>query len=159
MPSTLTDPLLLGGVAAGAAGLLMLAQARTQTRLLRRRLATGEGTIAVDPATGLFSAAATLPCVRAEANRSLRLDRALRVWVGAAADAHDLDVTGRELAFAMPAGCTGMRVDRRHVCVVTCTDATPADVAASLRWEQRTIEPGEHAGDTALAFLAQVRDA
>ena len=42
------DPLALGAFAAGALGVVLLVQARTQSRMLRRRIAGGVGTVVVE---------------------------------------------------------------------------------------------------------------
>ena len=104
MPAWTTDPIALLAIAAGFAGVLMYVHARVQTTLLRRRIGSGAGSVVVDPATGLFSAAAAWQCIRAESNRALRLDRPLDVWIGTATDAGELDTLGRALVFDMPAG-------------------------------------------------------
>lgn len=161
MSTSPTDPMLLAGIAAAAAGLLLMGQAHIQSRLLRRRIASGANSIAVDPATGLFSAAAAWQCIRAEANRSARLGRPLDVWIGTAADAAALDAGGRELAFAMPAGAAGIRVDRTRLCVVSCAETaqTPASTVEHLDWTTRRIEPGEHAAHDAFAFVSEATGA
>jgi hypothetical protein len=152
-----TDPSVLFAVAAGSTGLVLLVQARVQSRLLRRRIANGDTSIVVDPATGLFSAAAAWQCIRAEANRALRLGRPLDVWLGSAEDAHVLDVRGRELVFDMPAGAMGIRVSPSRVCVVTCAGAgaAPDSVTSDLVWRSKTIPPGEDAAAAALAFVSE----
>lgn len=157
MPITLTDPLALGSFAAGATGLALLLQARVQARLMRRRVASGAGSIVMDPATGLFSPAAAWQCIRAEANRAARLQRPLHVWVGAATDGAELDRHGRELAFDLPGGATGIRVGDRHLCVVSCAgeDASPTRLLEELDWTARRIAPDEHAASTALAFVSE----
>ncbi|MCW2922968.1 MAG: hypothetical protein JWM98_372 [Thermoleophilia bacterium] len=158
MSTSPTDPTLLAGLVAGTAGTLLLVQARVQSRLLRRRIASGAGTVAVDPATGLFSAAAAWQCIRAEANRSARLGRPLDVWVGTAADAAALDACGRELAFSMPPGATGMRVDRTRICVVSCAGDTGSPEAADLEgitWSSRRIAAGDDAATDAFAFMSE----
>jgi hypothetical protein len=141
---------------------LLLVQARLQARLLRRRIATGTGTEVVDPATGLWSSAAAWQCIRAEANRALRLDRRLDVWIGTAADGSELDERGRELVFDMPSGAMGIRIDDTNVCVLTCAGraAEPTRLASELRWRSAAFEPGEQAAAEALAFVSQeVHDA
>ena len=161
MPTPLSDPLVLGSVAAGAIGALLLVQARLQARMMRSRVASGAGTIVTDPATGLYSPAAAWQCLRAEANRAARLERPLRVWVAAAPDREDLEVGGRALAFDLAAGATGIRVGERHLCVVSCAgeDASPVASATDLTWTQRTIAPDEHAASAALAFLSEATGA
>lgn len=157
MSYSLTDPLMLGGIAAGTAGLLLLAQAHVQSRLLRARIASGAGTIAVDPATGLFSAAATWHCIRAEANRSARLARPLEVWIGTAPDAVTLDVGGRALAFDMPAGASGIRLDRTHLCVVSCaaTGASAAPPIDDVQWVRHQVPPSDEAAAAVMAFVSE----
>jgi hypothetical protein len=152
-----TDPSVLIAVAAGTTGLVLLLQARVQSRLLRRRIASGDTSIVVDPETGLYSAAAAWQCIRAEANRALRLGRPLDVWVGTAEDAHVLDIRGRELVFDMPAGAMGIRIAPSRICVVTCAGAgaAPNAVAAELAWRSKSIDPGDDAAATALAFVAE----
>jgi hypothetical protein len=161
MPTQLTDPLVLASVAAGVVGLVLLVQARLQSRLMRGRVAAGASSIVVDPATGLFSPAAAWQCIRAEANRAARLSRPLQVWVAAAEDGAELDRHGRELTFEMPAGATGIRVGHRHLCVVSCAgeDASPVQLVDELDWSARSIEPGEHAASTALAFVSEATGA
>jgi hypothetical protein len=161
MPTHLSDPLVLGSVASGAIGAVLLVQARVQARLMRARVASGAGTIVTDPATGLYSPAAAWQCLRAEANRAARLARPLHVWVAAANDRADLDERGRALAFELAAGATGIRVGERHLCVVSCAgeDASPEAAASDLDWSQRTIAPDEHAASAALAFLSEATGA
>lgn len=161
MPTPLTDPLVIASITAGTAGLVLLAQARVQSRLLRNRIAAGSGMGVVDAATGLFSSAAAWQCIRAEANRAARLERPLQVWVGAADDGTALDATGRELAFDMPAGARGVRIGDRHVCVLSCAGeaAAPTGLASELDWAARTIAPDEHAAAETLAFVAEVTGA
>lgn len=161
MPTLLTDPLVLASVAAGVVGLVLLVQARLQSRLMRARVVTGASSIAVDPATGLFSPAAAWQCIRAEANRAARLSRPLQVWVGTARDGAELDLHGRELTFDMPAGATGIRVGHRHLCVVSCAGdaASPVDLVEQLDWSSRSIAHGEHAASTALAFVSEATGA
>jgi hypothetical protein len=153
-----TDPGLLFALTAGFAGALMLVQARTQARLLRRRIANGAG--AVDAATGLWSSAATWQCIRAEANRALRLGRPLDVWVGTADDADQLDARGRELVFDLPAGAMGIRVDATRVCVLTCAGSgdLSGPVAAQLAWRSTSFEPDEETAGAALEFIARGDD-
>jgi hypothetical protein len=157
MPAPLTDPLVLASVAAGVVGLVLLVQARLQSRLMRARVASGAGSIVVDPATGLYSPAAAWQCIRAEANRAARLERPMQVWVGSAEDGAELDRHGRELIFEMPAGATGIRVGHRHLCVVSCAgdSASPIAIVDELDWSQREIAPGDHAASTALAFVSE----
>jgi len=161
MPTLLTDPLVLGSLAAGVLGLAMLVQARLQARLMRARVVSGSAGIVFDAPTGLYSAAAAWQCIRAEANRAARLSRPLRVWVAAAEDADELDLYGRELTFDMPAGATGIRVGQGHLCVVSCAGegASPASVVEQLDWSARTIAPDEHAASTALAFVSEATGA
>ncbi len=158
MPTWSTDPIVLLSIVAGGCGVLMLVHARVQAKLLRRRIASGGGTVVVDPATGLFSANAAWQCIRAEANRALRLGRPLDVWIGTAADAAELDTHGRELVFDMPAGAMGIRVDARRVCVLSCAGAAaaPLAVADELDWRSLRVEPGDEAAATALAFVSEV---
>ena len=160
--STIVDqPALLIALAAGVLGAALLVHARLQARLLRQRIASGTSTVVVDPATGLYCAAAAWQCIRAEANRALRLERSLDVWIGAASDAAELDRHGRELVFSMPAGAMGVRIDPRHVCVISCAGdaAAPNDVVDSLQWRTMRVEPGEHAATDALAFVSEVTHA
>lgn len=156
-----TDPAILLAVVAGTLGTVLLVQARLQSRLLRRRIATGAGTVAVDPATGLFSSAAAWQCIRAEANRALRLGRALDVHVGRAPDAAQLDAAGHELVFDMPAGAMGVRLDDTRVCVLSCAGGdAPGSRLRLLDWRSTRIEPGEQAAATALAWISsEVGDA
>ena len=158
MPAWSTEPALLFALAAGVAGLVLLTHARVQSRMLRRRIATGGVTRVVDPATGLFAAAAAWQCIRAEANRALRLERPLDVWIGSAGDAAELDARGRELVFDMPAGAMGIRIDPTRVCVLSCAGAAaaPLDVAEGLAWQSLRVQPGEEAAATALAFVSEV---
>lgn len=155
-----TEPAFLLAVAAGTAGSVLLLQARLQSRLLRRRIATGAGTVAVDPATGLWSAAAAWQCIRAEANRALRLGRPLDVWVGTALDTATLEARGRALVFDLPAGAMGIRIDDTHVCVLSCAGSgeLPAQVRGDLDWRSTSLEPGEEAAAGALAFLSEEVD-
>jgi hypothetical protein len=150
-----TDPVVLLSIATGATGALLLAQAQVQSRMLRRRIADGAGTVAVDRSTGLWSADAAWQCVRAEANRSLRLGRPLDVWVGTADDESQLEERGRELAFALPAGAMGVRLDPTTLALVSCagTGELPHAVADGLRWRSTSIEPAEDAAASAIAFL------
>lgn len=152
-----TDPTVLLAIFAGTAGALLLVQARVQARLLRRRIATGAGAVVVDPATGLWSSSAAWQCIRAEANRALRLGRQLDVWIGTASDGPQLDEHGRALVFDMPSGAMGIRIDERSVCVLSCAGPTaePTKLAADLQWRTATFEPGEHAAVAALAFVSQ----
>lgn len=156
-----TDPGILLAIVAGAFGTVLLVQARLQSRLLRRRIATGAGTVAVDPATGLFSSAAAWQCIRAEANRALRLERPLEVHVGQASDTALLDAAGRDLVFDMPAGAMGIRLDGTRVCVLSCAGGdAPESRLAGLDWRSTRIEPGEQAAATALAWIStEVSDA
>lgn len=158
MEASPNDPAILLALVAGTIGTVLLIQARLQSRLLRRRIATGAGTIAVDPATGLFSSAAAWQCIRAEANRALRLGRPLEVHVGEAPDTARLDAAGRDLVFDMPAGAMGIRLDGTRVCVLSCAGGdAPTD---GLDWRSTTIDPGEQAAATALAWIStEVSDA
>jgi hypothetical protein len=158
MPTWSTDPVVLLAIAAGGCGVLLLVHARLQSKLLRRRIATGASTKVVDPATGLYSAAAAWQCIRAEANRALRLGRPLDVWIGTAGDAAELDARGRELVFEMPGGAMGIRVDPTRVCVLSCAGsaAAPLDVVDDLDWQSLRVEPGDEAAATALAFVSEV---
>lgn len=150
-----TDPAILLAVVAGTVGTVMLVQARLQSRLLRRRIGTGAGTVAVDPSTGLFSSAAAWQCIRAESNRALRLRRTLDVHVGRAADTAQLDAAGRELVFDMPAGAMGIRLDGTRVCVLSCAGGdSPGERLRGLEWRSTRIEPGEQAAATALAWIS-----
>lgn len=154
--TSLTEPLILSGIIAGSAGLFLLAQARLQSKLLRARIAHGIGTAIVDPATGLYSAAAAWQCIRAEANRAARLERPLDVWVAQATDAEQLDELGKELAFQLPAGATGVRLADDRLCVVSCTGADDVDtLAEELQWRSTQVPAGEHAARAALAFLSE----
>ena len=156
MSDSFTDPILVAGLVAGTCGVIALVHAHVQGRLLRRRIANGIGTAIVDPATGLFSAAATWQCIRAEANRAGRLDRELDVWIGAAQDAPALEHRARELAFTLPRGAMGMRVDRHRICIVTCAPGTPPPkLVDGLDWSYRQIPPGEHAAHHVLAFVSE----
>lgn len=161
MSTPLSDPLVLGSTAAGVLGLAMLVQARVQARLMRGRVASGASGMVVDPATGLFSPAAAWQCIRAEANRAARLGRPLHVWVGRAEDGAELDQLGRELAFDLPAGATGIRVGHRHLCVVSCAgdDASPLVVVEELEWRSHAVQPDEHAASAALAFVSEATGA
>lgn len=158
MPTWSTDPIVLLAIAAGGCGVVLLVHARLQSKLLRRRVASGAGTVVVDPATGLFSANAAWQCIRAEANRALRLGRPLDVWIGTATDAAELDARGRELVFDMPAGAMGIRVDSTRVCVLSCAGsaAAPLEVVDDLDWRTLRVEPGDEAAATALAFVSEV---
>lgn len=155
------SPILLAAIVAAIAGTLMVVQGRLQTTMLRRRLTSGVGTVVVDPATGLFSAAAAWQCIRAEANRSARLERPLTVLVGSAPDAASLDEHGRALAFDLPAGTRGIRIARRHVCLITCADALDPDPyeLADMAWSARSIEPSATAANEVLAFVSEVTGA
>jgi hypothetical protein len=155
--TALTEPVALMGFVAGAAGLFLLAQARLQSKLLRARVASGVGTAIVDPATGLFSAAAAWQCVRAEANRAARLDRALDVWLGTSSSSEQLDELGKELAFQLPAGSTGVRLAPDRVCIVSCAGADDIDqLADELTWRSISVPAGEDAARAALAFISEV---
>lgn len=157
-----TDPAVLFAIVAGSTGAVLLVQARLQARLLRHRIATGTGTAVVDPATGLWSSSAAWQCIRAEANRALRLERPLDVWVGTARDAPQLDEHGRALVFDMPGGAMGIRIDDTNVCMLTCAgiSAEPTQLARDLRWRTASFEPGEQAAAAALAFVTtEVHDA
>lgn len=161
MTNLLTQPLVLGSIAAAALGLAMLLQARLQARLMRGRVASGASGMVVDPATGLFSPAAAWQCIRAEANRAARLERPLHVWVGTAQDGAELDQLGRELAFDLPGGATGIRVGHRHLCVVSCAGdaASPLAVVEELEWRSHAISPDEHTASAALAFVSEATGA
>lgn len=157
MASLLTEPLVVIGIALGTAGIALLVQSRIQVRMLRRRVASGAGTAVIDPATGLFSAAAAWQSIRGEANRARRLQRPLDVWIGIAASADDLDHAGRALIGSMPDGATGVRVARDRVCVVSCSGgASPMSLPIELDWHSRRFEPGEDSAVQALAFLSEV---
>ena len=157
MSERITDPLLLVALAACVTGTILLVQAHVQARLLRGRIARGDGSLVMDPATGLYSAASAWQCIRAEANRSARLGRPLHIWVGAAPDAAVLDEQGKALVFDMPAGATGIRIDRQHLCVVSCAGepASPTGLLESMEWRSRSIEPGEDSATSALAFVSE----
>ena len=157
MPTWSTDPIVLLAVAAGLVGVLLLVHARVQSTLLRSRIASGATARVVDPATGLFSAAAAWQCIRAEANRALRLERPLDVWVGTASDAAELDARGRELVFDMPGGAMGIRIDPTRVCVLSCAgdSAAPLRVVDDLAWRSLRVAPGEEAAATALSFVSE----
>jgi hypothetical protein len=151
------DPFALAALVAGTLGVVLLVQARIQARLLRRRIAAGVGTAVVDSPTGLFSAEAAWQCIRAEANRASRLERPLHLWIGIAADEAQLDLQGRELAFSMPSGASGIRIGRRHLCVVSCagTTATPVDLLDAVTWSEHEIAPDEHAAAVAYAAVSE----
>lgn len=151
------SPLVVGGIAAGTIGLLLLVQARLQARLLRQRIAQGIGTAAIDAATGLFSPAAAWQCVRAEANRASRLDRTLTLQIGAADTAETIDQCGRELTFVLPDGAMGIRLDPLRLCVVSCVDGDQpiGELVDGLTWTERTIAPSEHAPTDAIAFFSE----
>lgn len=157
MSSVMTDPLVLASLVAASLGTVLLAQARVQARLLRRRIASGSSAVVVDPATGLFAAGAAWQCIRAEASRATRLGRPLDVWLGSGVDADALDAQGRELVYTMPAGAMGVRLDERRLCVVSCADgdSTPADSARELTWSHRRVAPGEDAATAVLAFVSE----
>lgn len=150
-----TDPVVLLATVAGGAGALMLVQARVQARMLRRRIATGASSVAVDRSTGLWSADAAWQCIRAEANRALRLGRPLDVWIGAADDADRIDERGRELMFDLPGGAMGIRLDPTSIVVLSCAGSgeLPDTVTAGLQWRSTSIEPGEDAAREALSFV------
>jgi hypothetical protein len=156
MAASPTDPAVLVAALAGGVGAFLMLQARLQSRLLRRRVATGTGTVAVDPRTGLWSAAAAWQCIRAEASRSLRLGRPLDVWIGRSPDEAVLDERGQALAFDLPAGSMAIRIDPTHVCVLSCAGSgdAPQRAASDLTWRSTSIEPGEHAAAEALAFVS-----
>jgi hypothetical protein len=155
-PGTLTAPPFIAGLVFGVAGIALVAQARMQVRLLRRRLATGLGTEVIDPATGLFAEAAAWQCIRAEANRAHRLDRPLEIWVGTASSNEALEAGGRALVFDMPAGATGVRLAQQRICVVSCAgDASPERLLGEFDWRGRTIAPGDTAAQHALMFLSE----
>jgi len=157
MSTSLTDPLLLTGIIAGTAGLTLLAHAHTQSRLLRRRIAAGVGTPIIDAPTGLYSPEAARQCIRAEANRASRLERPLDLWIGSASDAEQLDALGRELVFSLPSGMTGMRLDPRRVCLVSCADVVaPIHELDALTWDHRRIVADDDAMHHTIAFLAEV---
>lgn len=152
MAPSLTDPAVLLAIVAGSAGLLLLAQAHVQSRLLRRRIATGAGTQVIDPATGLWSSTAAWQAIRAESNRALRLDRPLGVWVGTAPGPTELDEAGRALVFDLPGGAMGIRLDETNLCVVSCVAFDAADLAgapSAMEWRSTSIAPsGTTAADT-----------
>lgn len=156
-----TSPALLLAVAGATIGIVMLLHARIQTRLLRARIASGAGTIVMDPMTGLFSADAAWQCVRAEASRAARLQRPLDVWVGLTPDAATLDVAGREVLFGLPPGAIGVRVAPDCVCVVTCADptASPDQLSDEVTWTTRRVPLGEDAAVEAFSIVSEVRDA
>lgn len=158
MAANLTEPLLLASIVAGTTGVVLMLHARVQTRLLRGRIARGDGSFVIDPPTGLFSATAAWQCIRAEASRAARLERPLDVWIGRAVDEDVLDEHGRMLAFDLPGGATAFRVDPLHVCVLACTghDAAPEGTGASLDWNHRRIEStDDDAAERARAFVAE----
>lgn len=163
MDFDLHAPGTLVAAAALLLGAVLLVQARFQSRMLRRRLATGAGTVVFDPATGLYSAAAMWQCMRAEANRATRLELPLHVWVGTAPGAEELDELGRELAFSMPRGAMGIRLGQRQVCVLSCAGASASagsgHLVEQLDWSTRVITPDEDAATRALAFVAEVGNA
>lgn len=158
MAASLADPLVIASVVLAAAGAGLLAQARMQARLLRSRIAAGSGTTVIDPATGLYAPRATWQCLRAEASRAARLQRPLRVWIGTADDSTQLDEAGRDLAFAMPAGATGIRLHGPHLCIVSCAgpDSSPTGLVDGIAWSSREIAPGDEAASMARAFVAEV---
>ncbi|MCW2926636.1 MAG: hypothetical protein JWM86_604 [Thermoleophilia bacterium] len=161
MDVSATSPALLLAVACATIGTVLLLHARVQSRLLRARIATGAGTIVMDPMTGLFSADAAWQCVRAEASRAARLARPLDVWVGIAPDSATLDVAGREVLFGLPPGAIGVRVAPDCVCVVTCADqgAVPEHLSDELTWTTRRVPLGEDAALEAFSIVSEVRDA
>ena len=153
---TLTAPPLIAALVFGVAGIALVAQARMQVRLLRRRIAAGMGTAVIDATTGLFAEAAAWQCIRAEANRAHRLDRPLEVWVGTATSEEALEAGGRALVFDMPAGATGVRLAQQRICVVSCAgDASPEQLLRDFDWRGRTIAPGDTAAQHALMFLSE----
>lgn len=155
MASWLAEPLVVSGIALGAAGVALLVQSRVQVRMLRRRVAHGTGTAVIDPSTGLFSAAAAWQSIRGEANRAQRLQRPLDIWIGTAATPDELDAAGRSLVTALPEGATGVRVARDRVCVVSCSGSASPELPVALDWRTRRIAPGEDAAVQALAFLSE----
>ncbi len=157
MTASPTDPAVLLALVAGGLGAVLLVQARLQARLLRRRIATGAAAAIVDQPTGLWASTAAWQCIRAEANRALRLGRPLDVWVGDASDAALLDARGRDLVFDLPAGAMGIRIDDTHVAVVSCTNqGTPPDqLVGEFAWTSTSIEPGEEAAAGALAYVSE----
>jgi hypothetical protein len=160
MFSNSSHTIVLVAALLGAAGIALLVQSRLQITMLRRRVASGAGTAAVDPATGLFAAAAAWQRIRGEANRAHRLQRPLHVWVGSAPSSDALDAAGARLAEQLPIGAMGVRVTAAHVCLVSCVDADPpTKLARDLEWNSCTIAPGDDAAAVALRFVAEVTGA
>lgn len=157
-PSTATWLLIAFGM--GAAGLVLVAHATVQARLLRRRIAQGLGTAVFDPATGMFSPAAAWQCLRAEGNRAARLQRPLDVWIATAKASADIDAAGRQLAFDLPGSATAVRIGRRQLCVVSCAGIDDPDAGAegSLEWTRRCVPAGGDTAEQALAFVSEVLD-
>lgn len=150
-PETLT----LLAAALGVIGVFMILQARMQSRLLKRRIAAGEGYNIVDPLTGLWSAEAAWQCIRAEANRSLRLGHPLDVWVGTTDNGEVIDTHGRAIIFELPAGAMGIRLNPNAICVVSCTGFgdLPNAVRGDLTWHSTSFEPGEQAASLTQNFV------
>lgn len=161
MLSLLRDPIALTSIAAGLAGLLLLAHARMQSKLLRHRISTGEGTDVIDPQTGLFAAATMHQCVRAEANRAARLGHALDVWIALLPAEDGSEVDARALALDLPAGTTGVRVDDSRVCVLSCVGAAadPTIGRPDLAWHHSSIDPSDEMSQDALAFIEEAAHA
>lgn len=157
MSLQITDPLVASGICAGGVGALLWASASLQTRALRRRIVTGSGTTAFDPGTGLFSAAAAIQCMRAEANRAHRLETHLNVWVGTGDDAASIDIAGRDLAMTMPGPVSGIRLSRSQLCLVSCVDWTPPSETPNghLVWTTTQLDASPTVSHDALAWVAQ----
>lgn len=156
--TALTDPALITGLVTGTLGTVALVQARTQTRLLRRRLAAGVGTAVVDPSTGLFSAASAWQCIRAEASRAHRLGRPLAIWVTRSADSELVDEHGQALLHDLPGAATGIRLSRTRLCVVSCADGLEIGMALApeLGWRQHLVPAGsDDAARDALVFVSE----
>lgn len=156
MPDFLTNPAVLTGIGLGSAGCLLLLQSRLQVRMLRRRVATGAGTAIVDPATGLFTAAAAWQSIRGEANRARRLGLPLDVWIGTSEEPGSLDAHGRALLDALPPGSLGVRLGRDRVCVLSCAQPeTPESMPVELDWRTHRVPPTSEAAAQALAFVSE----
>jgi hypothetical protein len=160
MPINLADPTLIAGLAAGTLGAVLLVHARTQSRLLRRRIVTGEGTAVIDATTGMFSPEAADQCVRAEANRAYRLGRELDVWLATADDAASLEAAAHALVFDLPAGALSVRLSDRELCVVSCAHvAAPTQSADGLQWRSASFTPNEDVERKVRTFLTQASGA
>lgn len=136
-------------------GTALWLHATFQARVMRRRVARGEGTLVFDPATGFVSAAAAEACIRAEASRAGRRGYGLDVWVGTAASAETVDAAGPTLEHSLDPTIAAIRVDRTTVCLLARSGGFELGADASaLQWSRQAVEAGPRLAERTLVAMA-----